>query len=458
MKKIAFFCIPAHGHTNPMLPVARELIRRGNQVRFYSFLAFQEKIEQTGAAFLPCDRYLPALDAAQEARIKKSSTTEMTLQDLGTTRSMTAFLEKEMRDFQPDVIYTDSVCFWGKLTAQKFNIPMVVSTSTFAFNQLSSQYMKSSPAEMADRIFGLPKMNRALRELDDCGYHTKSILSLVMSDNSTDSVVYTSENFQPYGKGFSEHYAFVGPSVFSEMRPQKEKARPLIYISLGTVVNDRPDFYNKCMEALRDADADVVISCGTYMNQKELTDVPENIKVYPSVDQLEVLSRADVFLTHCGMNSVSESLFMATPMVLYPQTGEQAAVARRAAEIGAGIPLKDDSVTGIRKAVQTVLQNSSYAAAASVCSREFRACGGPAKAAEFIENAPHHIPDCVDPIREIHKKAAPFQLLYWGIAIALLIGCRILIGPGHAWIIGLTAGLFNGAYGKFLMTRLAARL
>ena len=29
MKKIAVFCIPAHGHTNPMLPVVRELAARG---------------------------------------------------------------------------------------------------------------------------------------------------------------------------------------------------------------------------------------------------------------------------------------------------------------------------------------------------------------------------------------------------------------------------------------------
>ena len=45
MKKIAFFCIPAHGHTNPMLPVAAELVRRGNAVRFYSFSEFEEKIK-----------------------------------------------------------------------------------------------------------------------------------------------------------------------------------------------------------------------------------------------------------------------------------------------------------------------------------------------------------------------------------------------------------------------------
>ena len=50
MKKIAVFCIPAHGHTNPMLPVAEELVRRGDEVRFYSFEEFRKKIEQTGAA------------------------------------------------------------------------------------------------------------------------------------------------------------------------------------------------------------------------------------------------------------------------------------------------------------------------------------------------------------------------------------------------------------------------
>ena len=44
MKKVAVFCIPAHGHTNPMLPVVRELTRRGDEVRFYSFSEFQLKI------------------------------------------------------------------------------------------------------------------------------------------------------------------------------------------------------------------------------------------------------------------------------------------------------------------------------------------------------------------------------------------------------------------------------
>lgn len=100
---------------------------------------------------------------------------------------------------------------------------MVVSTSTFAFNQMSSQYMKNSPKELADMVFGLPRISKELKKLEPYGYHIKS-----------------------------------------------------------------------------------------------------------------VLSKVDAFITHCGMNSVSESLYMAAPMILYPQTGEQCAVARRVTEIGAG--------------------------------------------------------------------------------------------------------------------------
>lgn len=389
MKKIAFFCIPAHGHTNPMLPVAAELIRRGNTVRFYSFGEFEEKVRAAGAEFVSCDSFLPPLTKQEESGLKNVSATEMTVQDIRITLRMDEFLDQEFHSFRPDVVYTDSVCFWGKLNAWKHHVPMVVSTSTFAFNQMSSKYMKSSPKELADLIFGLPRISRELKKLRSRGYHVKGVLSLIQSDNDTDSVVYTSRRFQPCAESFSGHYAFVGPSVFSNALPEKKKGRPLIYISMGTVINDRPDFYGKCMEALKSLNVDVILSCGNTVSREKLGTLPEHIRVYPYVDQLAVLAKADVFLTHCGMNSVSESLYMAAPMILYPQTNEQYAVARRVAEIGAGILLKEDSAEGIRTAVQEILENRAYGNAAALCSADFRACPGAAGAAEFIENAPH---------------------------------------------------------------------
>ena len=83
---------------------------------------------------------------------------------------------------------------------------------------------------------------------------------------------------------------------------------------------------------------------------------------------------------------------MATPMVLYPQTNEQRAVARRVREIGAGLELQDDTATGIRAAVGEILSMPAYAKAAQDCADDFRSCGGAAEAADFIENAPHVLP------------------------------------------------------------------
>ena len=442
MKRIAFFCIPAHGHTNPMLPVAAELVSRGNTVKFYSFNEFKSKIENSGAEFISCDSYLPKLTKREEAELKNVSITEMTIQGIRTTLAMDMFLHNEFLSFKPDVVYTDSVCFWGKLNAWKHGVPMVVSTSTFAFNQMSSQYMKNSPKELADMIFGLPKISKELKKLKPYGYHVRSALSLVQSDNNTDSIVYTSRHFQPYAESFSNHYAFVGPSVFSKDEPDKEKLRPLVYISLGTVINDRPDFYSRCIEALKDQDADILISCGNVIDIEALGVLPDNVKVYPYVDQPGILSKADVFITHCGMNSVSESLYMATPLVLYPQTSEQRAVARRTIEIGAGLMLTDDSVQGIRSAVQEVLNNASYSTAAKACSEDFRSCIGTAGAAEFIENAPH-LSEGVDVLSELNKANGRFQFVYWLSIIIIISLIGVLISWKYVWIVGVAAGILS---------------
>ncbi len=443
MKRIAAFCIPAHGHTNPMIQVVRELVQRGDLVRFYSFEAFGEKIRAAGAAFIPLDSFLPALTAQEEAGLKRVSTTEMTLQDIRITVQLNDYLAQEFADFRPDVVFSDSVCFWGKLNAWKFGVPLVVSTSTFAFNQLSSQYMKHSPAEMADMIFGLPKISKAMKALWPLGYPQRSALSIIQSDNQTDSVVYTSKDFQPYAASFSDHYCFAGPSLPKSLLPEKSKLRPLIYISLGTVINDRPDFYKNCIAALRSLDADVVISCGESVDIAALGELPAQIRVCPRVNQLEILAKADVFLTHCGMNSVSESLFMAVPMVLYPQTGEQKAVARRVREIGAGIDLKDDSAEGIRTAVMLLLQQKSYAGAALDCSEALRACPGTAGAAAFIEQAPHES-QAPDPLLALNRRNGKAEFAFWMILAVIGVLVAVFLGKQWIWVVGMAGGILRG--------------
>ena len=61
MKRIAAFCIPAHGHTNPMLPVVAELVKRGNEVRFYSFDEFAGKKRRRVPNLFPVTAILTSL-------------------------------------------------------------------------------------------------------------------------------------------------------------------------------------------------------------------------------------------------------------------------------------------------------------------------------------------------------------------------------------------------------------
>ena len=450
MKSIMLFCIPAHGHHNPTFPVVKELVSRGNIVRFYSFNEFKEKVEATGATFISCDAYLAEVEKEVESGEKTMSTTDMTIVDLQTTVKMDHFLQKEVEEFKPDVIVSDSVCFWGKLTARKYKIPMVVSTTTFAFNKQSASYMKSSFAEIMDIIKGQKRINAELKNLEQYGYHEKSIMPLVQNDNYTDTIVYATEKYQPFSTTFSKHYAFVGPSVSSTYLPDKKNPRPLVYISLGTVVSNKPDFYKKCVEALKNEAVDVIISCGRVVDPESLNGLAENVKVYSKVNQLEVLSKANVFLTHNGMNSASESLYMATPMVLFPQTNEQRAVARRAKEMGAGFELKGESVTEIHDAVMEVLNNDKYADAAMSCSDDFRSASGPKGAAEFIETAPHLMPE--EDKKNIRREIIPgvLQLVFWCAMVALMLSFKALTGSDKWWIVAIVANVIFPYYKKLV--------
>ena len=53
MAKALFLSLPLHGHTNPSLPLVRELVGRGDAVIYYSTDTFGEKIAQTGARYRP---------------------------------------------------------------------------------------------------------------------------------------------------------------------------------------------------------------------------------------------------------------------------------------------------------------------------------------------------------------------------------------------------------------------
>ena len=385
MSKIVFFCIPAHGHTNPTLGVVRELVSRGHEVWYYSYNIMHEKIESAGATFISCDDYdteqkLSAKDATRVGKDIAFSTKIL----IDTTLALDDKVCKEMAELKPDCIVADSMALWGKAVARKLGIPFVSSTTTFAFNQHSSKIMKQGLGDLFKMMFAMPRASKKVKRLKDKGYPVNNILDIIANDDNTHTIVYTSSQFQPCSETFSEKFAFVGPSI----RPATEKIEKnkdkLIYISMGTVNNDMMPFYKSCISALANTDYQVIMSVGNLVSIEDFVKLPENISIFSHVDQIAVLEKADVFVSHCGMNSVSESLYFEVPLVMLPQTSEQKGVAERVSQLGSGIKLDKSNGASVLSAINKIFSDSTYRKNARKIAESFKNSSSAKGAADKI--------------------------------------------------------------------------
>ena len=385
MSKIVFFCIPAHGHTNPTLGVVKELVSRGHQVWYYSYNIMREKIESAGATFISCDDYdteqkLSAKDSTRVGKDLAFSTKIL----VDTTLALDDKVCKEMAELKPDCIVADSMALWGKAVALKLGIPFVSSTTTFAFNQHSARIMKQGLKDLFKMMISMPKTSKQVKRLQSKEYPVKNILDIIASDDNTHTIVYTSPEFQPCSETFSEKYAFVGPSIRSANEEIEKKRDKLIYISMGTVNNDMMPFYKACISALRDTDYQVIMSVGNLVAIESFGELPKNISIYSHVDQIAVLKKADVFVSHCGMNSVSESLYFEVPLVMLPQTSEQKGVAERVSQLGAGIKLDKSDGASVLSAINKILSFDTYKHNAKKIAKGFKNSSGAKGAADEI--------------------------------------------------------------------------
>ena len=387
MAKIVFFCIPAHGHTNPTLGVVRELVSLGHEVLYYSYNMLKEKIENTGAKFVSCDDYdmeqkLSPEDGARLGKDLAFSTKIL----VDTTLALDDMVCSQIKELQPDCIVADSMAIWGKCVALKFGIPFISSTTTFAFNQHSAKIMKQSIGQIFGMIFSMGKIQKDIIRLQNKGYPINNVLDIIKNDDNTDTIVYTSPEFQPCSETFSDKYTFIGPSIRPITDEIVKTHKKLIYISMGTVINNNASFYHNCIKAFADTDFQVIMSVGNLTDMTKFENLPENISVYQNVDQIAVLSKADVFISHCGMNSVNESLYYGVPLVMFPQTPEQGGVANRVSQLKAGIMLKKNTVKNIQNAVKSLIDDGEYHKNAISISDGFKKCSGVKGAVEKILN------------------------------------------------------------------------
>jgi MGT family glycosyltransferase len=398
MSKVLFMNGPAEGHTNPTLGLVEELIRRGEEVVYFTTEEFQDKIEKTGTTFRSYENYMKTLPPPTMSDFTLMHLLQILLRSAETI--IPTVLEKTKGE-KFDYIIHDSMFGSGRMLAKLLKLPAVSSITSVAF-----QGLEKFPSEAIGSKELLDETKALAREVSHkFNLETPSLDEIFFSYGDL-NIVYTSRLFQPLSEEFGDEFVFVGPSItdrqedvdfpFAELEKKK-----VIYISFGTVVNENIDFYRTCFDAFRDFDGKVVLSVGTRVDLSMLGEIPKNFIVKPYVPQLEVLKRADLFITHGGMNSTSEGLYYNVPLIVIPQTSDQPFIAARVAELGAGVSIFTQPVTAeyLREAAQKVLGDSNFQKNSTMIGDSFRASGGFERAVDeiFAFKKNHNI---LDPIYE----------------------------------------------------------
>ncbi len=386
---LVFFNLPAAGHVNPSLPLIAELTRRGNRVLYYTGDQFRTQIERQGAEFRSYGAHLSYDHSRLPTNLLRIAAVLARA-----TEDLLPFALSELRRERPAVVVSDSMCPWGRLAARARETPAVASLTALPIDPGLLREHTSALQYLLTASRGAPGYIRFLaarRRLRRAhGVDLGGLFDMfVFRDRLT--LVYTSRAFQPHSERFDESVRFVGPMLRSTEEPDDElmsglDGPPPVYVSMGTVQSPGSSFFRACIDAFAGADYKLVLSVGRNFERDSLGPVPPNCLVRQSVPQLAVLRRARLFITHAGMNSVNEALALGVPLLLYPQSVEQAIIAARVQELGAGRTISGRDVTpeGIRATADELL-SGSYRDAARSLGRSFEQAGGAPAAADAVE-------------------------------------------------------------------------
>ncbi len=358
--KILFINLPYYGHVIPTIGLVNELIERNHQVTYLLPYDWKDKISACKADF-----------AGYENNPKLSE------------QIKNAVTAAEKLAPQYDLIIYEQFFFLGKHLAEKFNKPAVrIFTAPVTNERLMNEYINAGGAL---GIFRFEWIGRQWTKEVANGITLKTDcwLKEIVQNPPNLNLVYTLREFQPYAEDFpEENFKFLGASIYDRNEKKAfdipKNNNPLIYISLGTVVKGAKTFFKKCFKAFENENVTVIMSVGNSFNQNSLGNIPENFYIYPSVPQLEVLKHADIFITHGGMNSISEAFYYGVPMVVIPFMADQPTNARRIEEMGLGKSLIYKKITSknLKHTVFSVLKNENISRNISDIRKKLQSCPG----------------------------------------------------------------------------------
>lgn len=346
-KKAVFFNCPAYGHVNPTLGLVKELVQQGEEIHYYCSEEFRDKIEAAGAVFhlLPFD-ILPEYS-------KNFHVVQVIGDILEKSKEMLPSLLSEIEAARYDYIISDFFAFWGAIISLKTGLKTVIVRPVFAMHK-EIKHPKKFKSDLWKTPF--KTIRQVLRTLSLFNYLKRQYklpkldIKSMFEDwlPNTLVLVCTDIRFQPRAELFDpQQYKFIGSSIEARNEQTSNfpmhlilQDRPLVLISLGSILNNKPAFFKCCIEAFRNSPFQVVMSVGNQIDIPSLN-LPDNFIAWSFIPQLTLLQKAAIFITHGGMNSAVEGIMNEVPMLVIPQVSDQFLVAQELERCGVGLWMRE---------------------------------------------------------------------------------------------------------------------
>lgn len=415
--KFLIATMPIPGHVAPFAPVARELVRRGHEVVWYSSRFFQDSIERTGARFEPIrstvdygdsqyNHYFPG--RAQLSGLKQLvfDFQHLFVEPIhGMVQDLRTILQRYPADVllgDPAVAATRILGDTDGVPAATLNITVVSfqSRDLAAFglglpfsNSFVGRLRNKATYLLVDHVL-FRDVNRAYRTLaQQHGWPVQPFRPSVSSFLHLQSLV---ASFDYPISDLPPQVHFIGalmPDAPKQFSPPAwwdtviNSGRPLVLATQGTIATNVDELIRPTLEALANEDVWVIATTGGKPVETLDLEVPTNAFVVPFIPFVTVMPHIDVYVTNGGYGGVTVALANGVPIVSAGTTEDKPEVGNRIAYSGAGINLKTHRPTAeqVRAACREIIRNPSYRERARALQRELAQHDAPCEAADLLE-------------------------------------------------------------------------
>jgi MGT family glycosyltransferase len=415
--KIAFVALSAPGHLNPTTALARQLRSRNHEVVLISLPNAEPYVRAAGLEFLPyCEEAFSAADSAKEITRQLSVIQgedgvrfiiEVTGQMMAAALSS---LPAALATARADAVVLDTSQHYAELIPMRLGLPYVHVSNALHFDYSGYTPLcfydwphERTPAALARNRKGVANIARMLKQANPAvrAYAEQAGLNVDWGDPGSTLSPLTSITQVPRAFDFeSSHwpsqFRHTGPFHDGEGREKVDfpwerlTGEPLIYASMGTIMNGRPQVFRTIAAAsAKHKDLQLVLSVGDRVEPDQIGPATNNAIIVKRAPQLELLKRTAVCITHAGLNTVLESLAQGVPQVAIPVTFDQPGVAARIADKQTGLVTSLDKLTPehLSTLLSEILSNPTYRASAGKIQKAIASANGLSAAADLIEDA-----------------------------------------------------------------------